>query len=494
MTDWLVAPVVLPLLTSALAALGRRRRRLQQSLALVTAAAVAVMGVALVLATASGRVLASALGGWPPRFAIVLAADPLAALLVSLTGMLSLAVLVSAIAGGEDHHPFFHPLVLVLLGGVCGSFLTADLFDLFVFFEVTLSASYVLITLDGSRSQLRAAPVYIGMNLLGSLLFAAGVALVYGATGTVNLAVLSSRPETATFAALPAGVILAAFAVKAAVAPVGGWLPITYPVVHRSVGALFAGLLTTVGVAAAYRFYLVAYRGDPSFRPALLAVAAATMLVGVLGAAGRQDVREALSFQVVAQVGFMVLGLGLLGVVGIAAGVFFIVQDLVVKTAAFLCAGTARDRIPTHGAEAGDEDASELAHLRPLLAAAFLGVALSLSGLPPLSGFFGKALLVHAAFGDGLHLVAVAALAASLVALVSMLRVWRSVCWAAVEDRESLVPEESRWRLGMRTTSPAALVALSLVVGLYPAWLQTVAVRAAEVLVDRSAYVEAVLR
>lgn len=482
MSGWLLAPVLVPLAAAALAAIGRRSHLLQRSLALASAAVVVTAGVALLTATTTGRMPVTALGGWPHRFAIVFTGDPFAALLVTTSGVVALAVLATAVGTAEDGHPFFHPLVLVFLAGVCGSFLTADLFNLFVFIEVALTASYVLATLEASRRQVRAGAVYIATNLAGSLLLVTGVAWTYAAAGTVNLADFAGG--AGRLPAVPGAMLLVAFGVKAAAFPLGGWLAVTYPHLQRSVAALFGGLLTTVGVVALYRVLALALHAR--LRAPLLAVATATIVVGAVAALGRRAPEEILAFQVIAQVGFMLLGAGLFGPAGLAAGVFFVVQDVVVKTAAFLSLGGARDATQ----DAGDT----LERARPLLSLAFFTVVLSFAGLPPTSGFVGKLLLLRAAFDGSQYAVAALALVGSLLTLAALLRAWRIAFTSPREQVPAPSTGPSPRRLRVSGAAPAAALAgLALAVGVFPAGLTGHAQRSAAWLAPPDRYATAVL-
>lgn len=484
MSAWPLFPVVVPIAAAATGALVRRWRNLQRAVALVGVTAVIVAG-AVMLGPSGQEPMRAVIGDLPARFAIVLIGDPFAALLVLAAGVLTAVVLVFAMAGAEDHHPFLAPLMLVLLAGACGSFLAADLFHLFVVVEVTLGSSYVLATIHGTRRQVRAGVVYIATNLLGSLLLLTAIAWVYASTGTVNMGVLAER---STAPPLVAGaLLLTALGVKAAVMPVGGWLPVAYAVVPRSVAGLFAGLLTTVGVAAVYRVHSLVLHDDPRLRAGLLVVGAVTCLVGAVAAAGRSSPEETFGFVLVAQVGFMLLGIGLSGAIALAAGVFFIVQDVLVKTAAFLGIGTAHDSF-----EGPDTDTRRV---RPVLAVVAMVAGLSLAGVPPTSGFAGKFLLLRAATAGSRPLIVAVVLAASLAVLVAVVSSWQRVFETPGEAprRQPVGPSRRRLAVG-RTGSVAFLVVAALVIGLQPSWLAGHAERAADWLREPTRYAGAVLR
>ena len=286
----------------------------------------------------------------------------------------------------------------MLAAGVAASFLTGDLFNLFVAFEMMLTASYVLLTLGGRREQVRSGMTYIVISLIASTLFVTALALLYSATGTVNMADLAPR-----IGELPAGVrtafavlLLVVFGIKAAVFPLFFWLPDSYPTAPSPITAVFAGLLTKVGVYAIVRTQLLLFPDDSRPATLLLVVAAATMVVGVLGAIAQDDIRRILSFTIVSQIGYMVMGLGFFTVAGIAAVVFSMIHHIVVKTALFLIGG-----LVEHAS--GSSRLSRIGGMvrtTPFLAAMFLVSALSLAGIPPLSGFVSKFALIDAGIAE----------------------------------------------------------------------------------------------
>src|SRR5690606_2347910 len=322
--------------------------------------------------------LAVQAGGWPAPVGITLVADRLSAIMLVVAVLMLLAVLVFAIGqpGAEEDHVGFHPVYLILAAGVANAFLTGDLFNLFVAFEVTLMASYVLISLGGRSDQVRSAMTYVVISLIASVLFLMALAYVYAATGTVNLADLSVR-----IAGLPSGVrtglallLIVVFGIKAAIFPLFFWLPDSYPTAPTPVTAVFAGLLTKVGVYALIRSQTLLFPADTQPGNLLLVVAGLTMVVGVFGAITQNDIKRILSFHIVSQIGYMIMGLGLFSVAGLAGAVLYIIHHIVVKTTLFLVAGLIEHR-------SGTSDLarlSGLARLEPLLGVLFILPALSL--------------------------------------------------------------------------------------------------------------------
>lgn len=483
MSNASLVPIVVPLAAAALAALGRRSRWLQRIVTLAAVTAVLGIGIHLIASTTGGTVLTTVLGGTDARFRIALVADPLSALVVTVTALVALACTVALIARDDDENRLLLPVLLVLLAGSLGTFVTGDLFNMFVFFEVTLIASYVLLVIGGTAAEARAAAVYVVINLAGSLVFLLGVGLLYGAVGSVNLAVLATETARPPVRAVAEAVVVVAFALKAALLPLGGWLRVAYPVTPRAVSALFAGILTTVGVVAMYRVIPLAF-GSTGALTAVLVAGTVTATGAALAAAAPAGRWHIVTLVVMAQAGFMVVGVGLGTVDGIAAGVVFVVQDVIAKTAIFLALSATGD------ADTGGRD---LALHRPVLAATIGVTLVSLAGLPPTSGGIGKALLVRAALLAGQPVVAAVLLLASLLVLAAGVRLWHRTSWQAQEpggEHRAVAPPVRR-RIA---AAPAVVLALALlVIGLQPAWLDASARSAAQVLIDPEAYTRQVL-
>jgi multicomponent Na+:H+ antiporter subunit D len=525
MTATLPLLVAVPLLVAFVAARMPGRPVVRRVLGLGTSGGVLVAAVGLVLATRDGTVLVAQVAGWPGGIAIPFAVDTLSALMVGVASLLVTVCLAFAAASGDDEDRWFVPLSLVLSGGVYGAFVTADLFNLFVLVEVALIPSYVLLTMGARAKMLRAGRIYIATNLLGSTILLAGIALLYGVTGTVNLGELAGAAGGSTAAAVAGGVILVAFGVKAAVVPVHGWLPTTYPSAPPVVTALFSGLLTKLGVYALFRVYAVVFEGE-GLSVVLLAVFLATMVVGVFGALGEGTIRAILVFHMISQVGYILLGMAFFGVLGMTAAIFYFLHHTVVKASLFLSAGaiekaTGTDRLDRLGG---------LARGQPLLAVSFLVAAFSLAGLPPFSGFVAKLVLVRAALLEEQYLAAGLAVAVSLFTLLSMMKIWNGAFWgtapqahavmarhpapgavkaetlttpeapatlaASSADAQAKPPPDSEEELPRSRRALVwpgfALAMVSLSVGLGAAPMLGLAEQAANGLVDTSAYVSAV--
>ncbi|HEX6257375.1 MAG TPA: proton-conducting transporter membrane subunit, partial [Euzebyales bacterium] len=390
---------------------------------------------------------------------------------------------------------YFHPVYLVLAAGIAASFLTGDLFNLFVAFEVMLIASYVLITLGANRGQVRAGMTYVVINLLASTMFVAAVAFVYAATGTVNLAQLAIR-----LAELPDALrtalgylLLVVFGVKAGIFPLFFWLPDSYPTAPTPVTALFAGLLTKVGVYTLIRTQTLLFHTDGAPSLVILAIAGATMLVGVLGAIAQDDIKRILSFHIISQIGYMIFGLGLFTLAGIAGAVYYIIHHIVVKTSLFLVGGM----VETASGSGSLRHLGGVARRAPVLGLLFLTAAFSLAGLPPFSGFVAKLALVQEGLTLDRGAIVAVSLLVSLLTLFSMTKIWGGAFWGRPEDVEGRLASSDR-SLRMKLNplmlgSTVVLVGISVAISVFATPLYGLSERAAETLVERDPYVDAVL-
>ncbi|MDX1388880.1 MAG: Na+/H+ antiporter subunit D [Acidobacteriota bacterium] len=502
MSTVLVLPIVVPLASAVLGLLAWRSERAQRFIGVAGTAGLLVASLALAAAVRSEGPIAAQMGDWAAPFGITLVADMLSALMVAVTGLMGLAVAIYAtVEVDPGRRAFgFYPLLHVLLTGVCGAFLTGDLFNLYVFFEVMLIASFVLLALGGERPQMEGALKYVTLNLVSSAIFLSGVGLLYGMTGTLNMAHLSERvAELAAtrpdLVAAVAGLLLVSFGIKAGVFPLYFWLPSSYHTPAVSASAIFAGLLTKVGVYALLRVFTLVFADTVSAHRLLLWIAGLTMLAGVLGAVSQFNVRRILSFHIISQIGYMVMGLALLASpsaaarrMGLIAAVFYIVHHIVVKTNLFLIAGVIR-RVR------GTEELEETGGLfvaAPWLAALFLVPALSLAGIPPLSGFWAKLAMIRAGLEAELWVLVGAAVAAGLLTLLSMIKIWNEAFWKALPEGAPRSGEPHRAGTVVMVAPVVVLAVVTILIGLFPQALLDLAGQAGDQLLDPSGYRAAV--
>jgi multicomponent Na+:H+ antiporter subunit D len=484
-------PVLLPLVGAALTLLVGRSARAQRVVAGLACLGLVAASVELLREVLdAGGMVAVQLGDWAAPFGITLVADRLSAAMVCISALMVTAVLAYAIGqlDAETESLFFHPVYLVMAAGVCMSFLAGDLFNLFVAFEVMLIASYVLLTLGASRAQLRSGMSYVVINLLASTLFVVSVALLYAATGTVNMADLAVRlAEVPTALRTALGLLLlVVFGIKAGLFPLFFWLPDSYPTAPAAVTAIFAALLTKVGVYAIIRTQTLLF---PSEGPStlLLFIAGATMLVGVLGAVAQGEIRRILSFHIVSQIGYMILGLGLFTVAGLAGGILYILHHIVVKTTLF-CVGGAVEQAWGTGRL---KELAGTATRAPVLAALFAVPALSLAGIPPFSGFVAKLALTQEGLAQGRWVVIAVALLVSALTLFSMTKIWAGAFWG-VRPEGATLTGSGRVPLPMLAAT-GALVAISLGITVFAGPLYAFSAAAAADLLDPAGYIATVL-
>ncbi|MFY0570728.1 proton-conducting transporter membrane subunit [Archangium lansingense] len=490
MSALLILPILLPLIAAALCLLLPRRAGPRRILALAATCGLSGVSAALLWEVWHVGALALRVGSWEAPLGIILVADLLGALNVLLSAVMTLAGVVYSAGSLEPRQEAgaHYPLVLVMVAGVCGGFLTGDLFNLFVWFEVMLVASFVLLALDAGRARLEACLKYVTLSLLGSALFLTALALLYGLAGTLNLAVLAQRLPRLEYPGLvtvTAMLLLIVFGLKAGAFPLFFWLPASYHTPPVVVTTLFSALLTKVGVYALFRTFSLLYPGDTDFtHRVLLAMALLSMVTGVLGAVAQYDFRRLLSFHIISQIGYLLAGLALFSRVALAAAIAYWVHYVFAKSALFFVTGVTWRVSGTHDlARMGG-----LARTHPLVAALFLVPALSLAGIPPLSGFFAKMSLIRAALLGEAWLVAGTAAAVGLLTLYSMMKVWREAFWKPPlqEARGSAGPAAL-----LGPCVALALVMVALGVGARP--LFVLADAAAEQLLNPSAYIQASL-
>lgn len=494
--SWLlVYPIIIPMMTAVASYLFRRSPAGRWISLAGTGALLLASGLLMANVLQQG-VIAAQMSNWDAPFGITLVADYLSAVMVVITAITGFATVVYSFAEipRRLEQLGFHALLQVLLVGVCGAFLTGDLFNLYVWFEVMLIASFGLLVLGGSREQLDGGIKYVTLNLISTIMFLIGIGLLYGITGTLNMADLHlavREVENTGLLTTIAVMFMVAFGVKAAMFPLFFWLPASYHTPPVAVSAIFAGLLTKVGVYALIRAFTLIFDQDIGFtHTILLWLSVITMVTGVLGAAAMNDFRRILSFHIISQIGYMILGLALYTPLGLMGAVFYLVHHIIVKANLFFVAGVAK-RI------AGSTELSRIGGLyahAPLLAFLFLIPAFSLAGFPPLSGFWAKFIVVKAALDLDMWVVAGLGLAVGLLTIFSMTKIWGAAFWPdhpdGIKPRLSDIPMGHRLALMLPI---ATLAAMTCVIGVFPEPFVQFAETAAGQLLNPSAYLETVL-
>jgi multicomponent Na+:H+ antiporter subunit D len=486
----LVLPILLPLGTAVILLLAPARPLLQRWIALTGSLVLLVAAVLLLRRVESDGIQVLQVSGWAAPFGITLVADLLAAMLVVAVGVVAVAVTAAAFAGVDPRREAFgyHPLIQILLMGVSGAFLTGDLFNLYVWFEVMLVASFVLMALHRTSAQVEAAFKYVTINLIASSIFLTALGLLYGVAGTLNMADLARLgPATRTPGVdmVLAVLFVIAFSIKAGLFPLFFWLPASYHTPPAAIGAVFAGLLTKVGVYALMRtFTLLFHSAPPALFTLLLVMSVATMVIGLVAALSERDFRRILSFNLVAHIGYTTASLSLLTPAALAGGVFYVLHHIVVITNLFLVSGVLlRLRRTTDMTRLGG-----LYRTQPWFAALAMVPIFSLAGVPPLSGFLGKLAILAGLFEAGAFWLGGVVLVVGLLTLLSMGRTWADAFWRPSANESDLATPGTALLI---VISGLSLVTLAMTLGAGP--LFELSSRAAHQLLQRDDYVRAVL-
>ncbi|MBD3226506.1 MAG: Na+/H+ antiporter subunit D [Caldithrix sp.] len=490
----IISILIIPLLGGIILLLSSKRPRWHFTVNFLVSSASLIAAVIVLTQTVSGRILTLQIGNWPAPFGITLVADLLSSVMVLLTAIIGWAVAIYANKYVNAHQAGegFFALMQLMLFGIYGAFLTGDMFNLYVWFEVLLIASFSLMTLGSTSRQTEGAFKYVLLNLVASAFFLVGIGLLYGVAGTLNMADLARKAammENTIVLQTVALIFMVSFGIKAAVFPLYFWLPASYHTAPIPVAAIFAGLLTKVGVYALIRVFSLIFIHDTNFtHTILLIVAGLTMLSGVIGAAAQNDFRRILSFHIISQIGYMIMGLALFTPLAVAGAVFYIIHHIIVKSNLFLIAGIV-ERIH------GSFDVSRLGDVYkkwPLLALLFFIPAFSLAGIPPLSGFWAKLTVIKAGLDIRQFAIVFVALGVGLLTIFSMTKIWAQVFW-----KEQPITKEHRntgnnpvW---MELIPVAFLALLTIIIGLLAGPVFEISNRAAEQLLNHKPYIEAVL-
>ncbi len=436
----------------------------------------------------SGAPMEVAFGGWAPPVGITFYADLLSAIMVLVSAVIAAcgALFAWGDIGRSTWRAGYGFFYLLLITGINGAFLTGDLFNLFVWFEVMLMASFAMMVLGRRRHTIEGTTKYVVLNMVASFFFLSGLGIVYGKAGVLNLNVIAERladsnadPLILTSAAL----LLLAFGIKAGVFPLYFWLPASYPNTGFTSAAVFGGLLTKVGVYALFRVFGGAFGFLSEITaPLFVIVGLATMVTGVLGAASQFHTRKILSFHIVSQIGYLILGLGLFTQGAFAAAIFYTVHHILVKTNLFFAAGL----IAATGRSERLEKLGGLFQQHPFLAFLFAVPALSLGGIPPLSGFFAKLFVIREAFRESAYLAGAVALAVGVLTLFSMTKIWSEAFW---KDSPRQTPLAKPRRI--QFVPVTILATLTLLIGFCFAPVYEISEQAAEQLIQQNPIVPA---
>jgi multicomponent Na+:H+ antiporter subunit D len=492
MTNLLILPILIPLLTAVILMFISKFIKVQRGISVVSTLATVAASLVLINKIQQDGIQTIELGSWKAPFGIILVSDMLSALLVTTTSIITLIVLLYSFKSiGIDRERFYYyPVVQFLLVGVNGAFTTGDIFNLFVFFEVMLMSSYVLLVLGGTKGQLREGIKYILVNVISSALFVITVAYLYSVLGTLNMADISrkitevNQPGILTAIAI---LFLVVFGLKGAIFPLYFWLPGSYYAPPAPVLALFGALLTKVGIYSILRTYTLFFHHDIGYTHQILGVLAIlTIIFGCIGAIAYWDVKKIIIYNIIIAVGVILFGVSTMNPDAMEGSVYYLVHDMIIKAALFLLIGV-MIKIT------GTTDLKKMGGLikeYPWLGWTFLVAAFSLAGIPPLSGFIGKLMILKGSFSEGAYLGAVAILASSLLVLYSVIKIFLNGIWGAPKEYNGVTKGHARY---LWMTS-AVLVVLAVFYGFGAEALRPLFTQAADVLMDPNLYIDAVLK
>ena len=490
MNNLIVLPMVIPLITGVILVFFRSNIIFQRFLTVFSLIVNTILSLYLLDYVQKEGILSLDFGGWVPPFGILFVADSFAMLLVTTTFIISIVCVLFAMStiGMKREKLYFYTFVLLLIAGVNGSFLTGDIFNLFVTFEVMLLSSYVLITLGGTKSQLKESLKYITINVISSSLFLIAIALLYGLVGTLNMAHIATRVaevEQTPLLTVVSLLFLIVFSLKSALL-LYQWLPGSYSTPPTAIAALFGALLTKVGVYALFRIFTLIFYHEPTITHTIIGIMAGiTLIGGCIGALAYTNIRLIVSYNVVIAIGFILVGLATMSTTAFEGAIYYLIHDMFVKALLFLLAGTVIYLTKTDLLD----EISGLIRNYPALGWLFFITVLSLTGIPPLSGFIGKVLIGEGAITTGNYLLFALSFISGIVVLYSLLRVFMSCFWG-----ETIISEEEEVPLSKKMLFPCAiLVIITFALGLGAEGIAPYVTDAASTLSNPSIYIDAIL-
>lgn len=492
MINLLLFPIIIPFFFAMILLFFKEQVIIQRALTLIGLAFSIISAFWLTATVKTEGIQSVTLGSWPAPFGITMVSDMFSALLVTTTLILTFFIVIYSFSsiGIERERFFYYPGILFMITGINGAFTTGDIFNMFVFFEVLLIASYLLIVLGGEKRQLQESLKYVLVNVISSALFVITVAYLYSIVGTLNMADISvkiaevNQPAILSVIAI---LFLIVFGIKGAIFPLYFWLPGSYSAPPVPVLALFGALLTKVGVYAITRTYTLFFVHDLAFtHQFLLVLSLLTIVAGCIGALAYFDLKQIIIYNVIIAVGVILFGVSQMNTPGLEGAVYYLVHDMIIKAALFVLIGI----IIYVAGTSNLRQISGLMKTHPALAWIYLVAAFGLAGIPPLSGFLGKMLIVQGAFEAGNPFSAVVILVSSLIVLLSVVRIFIYGFWG----QPGTLPAVSAAKYRSMMFPAAAVVILSVAYGVGAEWIMPYVTDAADVLGDPSIYINAVLK
>ncbi|WP_062109441.1 Na+/H+ antiporter subunit D [Bacillus niameyensis] len=491
MINLLILPIIIPLLTAVILMFFAKKVVIQRWISAISLSGTLIASLILINKIDHDGIQTLNIGSWPAPFGITLVSDMLSALLVATTSLIALcSVIYSFYSIGKARENFYYySIIQFLIVGVNGAFTTGDIFNMFVFFEVMLMSSYVLLVIGGTKIQLRESIKYILVNVTSSALFVITVGYLYSVVGTLNMAHISERiaevdqPAILTVIAV---LFLIVFGLKGAIFPLYFWLPGAYYAPPAPVMALFGALLTKVGVYSIMRTYTLFFYHDTGFTHEILAVLALlTVILGSIAAIAYKDIKKIVIYNIIIAIGVIVYGIAMMNSDGLSGAVFYLVHDMIIKAVLFLLVGII---IAITGSSDYRKYSGLIRHY-PILGWTFFIAVLALAGIPPLSGFVGKLLIASGGFAAGDAVGALIILLSSLFVLYSLMRVFLNSFWG--DPAGSSVNKDIP--VGKLLIPVIALVVVAVFYGVCSEWINGYIIQATEVLMQPEIYIKAVL-
>ena len=423
-SNLLILPMLLPFICALILVFTKNKNQIFKILSITTMIMTTLISLALLIYVMNHKPITLNFGGWKAPYGIQFLGDSLSLLMVTVSSFVVTLIMAYGFGRGEKRVNRFHlpTFILLLTVGVIGSFLTSDLFNLYVMFEIILLASFVLVTLGQSVEQLRAAIIYVVLNIIGSWLFLLGIGMLYKTVGTLNFSHLAMRlnhmenNQTITLISL---VFLVAFSSKAALV-IFMWLPKAYAVLNTELATLFAALMTKVGAYAMIRFFTLLFDQHTNVTHTLLVfMACLTMIIGAFGVIAYKDIKKIVAYQVILSIGFIIFGLGSNTFSGVDGAIFYLSNDIIVKTLLFFIVGS----LVYMSGYRNYQYLSGLAKKEPFFGVAFIVMIFAIGGIPPFSGFPGKVLIFQGAIRNGNYIGLALMIVTSLIAMYSLFRV-----------------------------------------------------------------------
>lgn len=493
----IIATLIIHLFTALLQLACWRKTVTQRILSIIGSFTGFIFALILFIKIYNGEVLTMNAANWEAPFGIVFVADLLSSTMVLLTSIAALAISIFSAAGvGRarmlyGYFPIFHFLIM----GLNGAFLTGDIFNLYVWFEVVIISSFVLLTLGGRKAQLEGAVKYMAMNILASTFFLTGIGILYGITGTLNMADLSLKiplVENQSTVKLTSMFFLIGFGIKSAIFPLYFWLPSSYHTPPSAVAAAFGGLLTKVGIYALFRVFSLIFVPDDFIKTLLVVMGIMTILTGAFGAVIKNNIRRLFSYLIVCHIGFIIGGLGLYSKLALVGAVFYLIHDIIVKTNLFLISGLIRQLRGTMNMHKLGGIYAQYPKLSLLIAI----VLFSLAGIPPLSGFWPKIYLIEAAFAAENYFFIASIIIGSFITLMVIAVMWAQVFWKDVASEETTVDSFKPLNPLKKTLLVlpiGILAATTLCIGLNAEFIIKIADRISDEMLNPAPYIKAVL-